>query len=80
MKRALCKFICRMEGANLSHGRGTYTEIYKLHPWLDSCRYVVTFSIREKQGAFLTVAPADARKRTGPAGGEENHLFVVRIA
>lgn len=80
MKRVLLPLTCRMEGDDLSHGREKVTENYKQHHGLDSYRSALTFSIREKQGAFLTVAPADARKRTGPTGGKGNHLFVVRIA
>ena len=51
-----------MEGEELSHGRGSDTEKSTLHHGLDSYRSALTFSIREKQGAFLTVAPAEGPK------------------
>jgi len=57
-----------MEGEELSHGRETYTEKNTVHHGLESCRYVVTLSIRDKQGAFLTVAPAEGKKKDGMAG------------
>ena len=68
-----------MEGKELSHGRETWTRIYKAHYRLDSLLFAVTFSIREKQGAFLTVAPAEDKKKNRAGRGEGNHFFVVRI-
>jgi hypothetical protein len=46
---------------------------------LDGKPCPVILSIKTRQGAFLTVAPAEARKRTGLAGGKGNNFFVVRI-
>jgi len=57
-----------MEGEELSHGRGTDTEKSTLHHGLDSYRSALTLSIRDKQGAFLTVAPAEGKKKDGMAG------------
>ena len=67
MKGALCKLSCRMEGEELSHGRGTYTEKSTLHHRLDSYRSALTLSIRDKQGASLTVAPAEAKEKESAA-------------
>ena len=56
-----------MEGEELSHGRETWTMKSKLYHGLDSYRAALTLSIRDKQGAFLTVAPAEGKKK-GPSG------------
>ena len=69
MKKVLLPLICRMEGANLSHGRGKVTEKSASYHGLDSYRAALILSIRDKQGAFLTVAPAEEKKKpSGMAG------------
>ena len=57
-----------MEGEELSHGRETWTMKSKLYHGRDSLRAALTLSIRDKQGAFLTVAPAEGKKKDGMAG------------
>ena len=57
-----------MEGAKLTHGRESETRIFRLYHGLDPLRAAVTLSIRDKQGAFLTVAPAEGKKKDGMAG------------
>jgi len=71
MKRVLLPLTCRMEGDDLSHGRAKVTANYKLHYGLDPYRSALTLSIRDKQGAFLTVAPAEGKKK-----GARGHLHL----